>query len=64
MTDLVRVSLDGSAPVRVFEGHDGLDAGSPVVTDHDIWVLGTDLGETGLDFVGTHTGVYRWRRRT
>ncbi len=59
VTDLVRVSLDGSTPVRLFAGHDGLDAASPVVTDHDIWVLGTDLGETGLDFVGTHTGVYR-----
>ena len=55
----VRVSLDGSTPVRLFAGHDGLDAASPLVTDHDIWLLGTDLGETGLDFVGTHTGVYR-----
>ena len=59
VTDLIRVPLDGSAPVRLFEGHEGLDVGSPVVADDGIWVLGTDLGETGLDFVGTHTGVYR-----
>lgn len=58
VTDLIRVPLDGSASVRLFEGHEGLDVGSPVVADDGIWVLGTDLGETGLDFVGTHTGVY------
>ena len=59
VNDLVRVPLDGSAAVRVFEGHEGLDVGSPTVTGDTVWALGTDLGEAGLDFVGTHTGVYR-----
>lgn len=59
VNDLLRVPLDGSEAVRLYEGHEGLDAGSPTVAGHTVWLLGTDLGETGLDFVGTHTGVYR-----
>lgn len=55
--DLVRVAVDGSETVRLTEAN--LDVSHPLVSGDDIWFVGTDLGESGMDFVAAHSGVYR-----
>lgn len=55
--DLVQVPVDGSGPVRLTTGN--LQVSHPLVAADAIWVVGTDLGDSGLDFVAAHSGVYR-----
>ena len=55
--DLVRVPVDGSPHERLTTAN--VDAADPVVADETTWFLGTDLGETGLEFVAAQAGVYR-----
>lgn len=55
--DLVRVPVNGSESVRLTNGT--LQVSHPLVAADAIWVVGTDLGDSGLDFVAAHYGVYR-----
>jgi len=57
VTDLLRVNADGSGGSVVSTG--ALDVASPVVSAGSIWFAGSDLGESGLEFVAAHAGVYR-----
>jgi len=57
VTDLLRVNADGSGAAVISTGV--LDVASPVVSAGSIWFAGSDLGESGLEFVAAHAGVYR-----
>ena len=55
--DLLRVRVDGGETVRLTGG--SVDAADPVVSSDATWFAGTEMGESGLDFVAAHAGLYR-----
>lgn len=60
LSELLVVETDGTGtPRRATVGEPGnLGIDSPVVSAGEIWGGGVDLGESGVDFVGVHPGVY------